>query len=106
MSHAFHDSLPDYDSGNVLHDGCPECEHRARSGLAGVLELDTANAGQLWRDMLGHYNVNAESLPEGRRLSACDGRLHSSLYLVYVLLERQSDLTSGECAKLLDRGEL
>jgi hypothetical protein len=36
MSHNFHEGLPGYGEAQILHDGCAECEARARSAMAWV----------------------------------------------------------------------
>jgi hypothetical protein len=88
MSHVYHDMLPGYDGRNVLHDGCPECEERAKDGIEGVLALDDSNVRALWRGMMATRWSGGPGLEEDRRLSRCDSRLYNQLYYVGILMER------------------
>lgn len=94
MTHAHHESLPDYNPDAVLQDGCPECERRAEQGLAGLLELDSERVAKLWRMMLARdrgweiADLNTESGQVEGPGSVCDAKLCTILYRIAVLLGR------------------
>lgn len=86
MSHSLHSKLPGFDRANVLHDGCPECEHRAQDPLEGLLKLDRQNIDQLWQDMRDIKWSGGKG--PTRNYSECDLKLIQTLYLIGVLAER------------------
>jgi hypothetical protein len=88
--HAYHDRLPGFDPGNVLHDGCQECEDRATSPLNGLLHLDHHRFRQAWADMLEEKWSGGSGL--ARKVSVCDQQLMSALYSIAVLLERAAGM--------------
>lgn len=49
MTHSCHESLPGYSAAQILHDGCDECEHRAKSRNHGLSSLDNSNFDRAWR---------------------------------------------------------
>lgn len=87
MGHSYHPNLEGYDPGNVLHDGCDECQRRASDPARGYLELDASNQLQLWQDMK-RVRFGKQSGPVGRDLSDHDGSMMDHLYLLAVFLER------------------
>lgn len=84
--HAHHENLPGYDAGNIWHDGCTECEDRARDPLDGLTSLDHQNFRQAWSDMLDAKWSGGVGLT--RCVSECDWRLLSALYAIAVLFEK------------------
>lgn len=84
--HAPHHALAGYDEGNVLHDGCAECEARAAAPLDGLMALDHVNRAQLWRDMRAHKWSGGAGLD--RNLSDADAQMLTALYRIAVFLER------------------
>lgn len=90
MSHAHHEQLPGYDPGNLLHDGCPECEARAADMLHGLLHLDHNRVRQAWADMLAEKWSGGHGI--SRRVSVCDWKILNALYSIAVLLERGAGL--------------
>ena len=71
MSHDYHDALPGYDSRQLLHDGCGECERRGIGRLDRSSELDSS------------------------QFSSCEGPLLDALWSVQVQLERLGDRLDG-----------
>lgn len=47
MSHVYHEELPGYSAEQILHDGCPECEHRGKHPFDAVAHLDTTSFRRL-----------------------------------------------------------
>lgn len=39
-AHTYHDDLPGFDERQVLHDGCPECEHRSKDLMLALGQMD------------------------------------------------------------------
>jgi hypothetical protein len=89
-SHVYHGDLPGYDPEAILHDGCPECDDRAKRGLDGLCELDHGNFVLLWRRMLNTEYSRGGGDDAGRYRSDCERRLGHQLYLMGVLLERHA----------------
>ena len=88
MSHDYHGDLDGFPDA-ILYDGCEECEARAEKGLSGLLDLDSANLGLLWRRCVNEeYGGSVEQNDAGRYRSACEAKLGWQLYLVGVLTER------------------
>lgn len=48
MSHTYHEKLPGYDPDQLLHDGCQECESRAKSPTLGIVSLDPERFAHAW----------------------------------------------------------
>lgn len=46
--HDYHEGLPGYSPEQILHDGCGECEDRARSQDGGLGHLDQQNFYRAW----------------------------------------------------------
>jgi hypothetical protein len=46
--HDYHDGLPGFSEGQILHDGCGECEGRAKSVDGGLCHLDRLNFVRAW----------------------------------------------------------
>lgn len=44
----YHDALPGYDPEQILHDGCGECEARAREADHGLGHLNKTNFYRAW----------------------------------------------------------
>ena len=38
--HSYHDDLPGFDKRQILHDGCPECEHRGENPRKALAHMD------------------------------------------------------------------
>lgn len=98
--HAPHDALPGYDPGNILHDGCEECEERAAAPLLGLTALDHRNFRQAWADMLAEKWSGGEGL--SRNVSECDYRLMGALYTIAVLFERATGADPHHTLAVMD----
>lgn len=48
MSHDYHEALPGFSAGQILHDGCGECEYHAKSGDHGLASLDRERFVLAW----------------------------------------------------------
>jgi len=49
MTHAYHDALPGYDERQILHDGCPECEHRGKHLDSALAHMDPETFSRAWQ---------------------------------------------------------
>ncbi len=47
-AHDYHEGLPGYSPGQILHDGCGECEARAKEDDHGISHLDRGNFLRAW----------------------------------------------------------
>ncbi len=47
--HDYHDGLPNYSPDQILHDGCGECETRAKTDDHGIAHLDRSNFYRAWQ---------------------------------------------------------
>lgn len=98
--HDHHDVLPGFDSGNILHDGCAECEHRAANPLDGLTALDHRKFRQAWADMLAAEWSGGEGL--ARNVSSCDWSLIGALYTIAVLMERAAGADPHDTLAAID----
>ncbi len=57
MTHAYHDALPGYNSEQILHDGCEECEARGADPYLAITNLDIGRFAQAWA-RAAELNVN------------------------------------------------
>ena len=48
MSHDHHETLAGYHPDQILHDGCGECENRAKSADHGIANLDVPQFRRAW----------------------------------------------------------
>lgn len=48
MTHAYHEGLTGYNASQILHDGCGECEERAKRDDHGIGNLDRLNFTRAW----------------------------------------------------------
>lgn len=46
--HSYHEGLTGFSPAQILHDGCPECEHRATQTAGGLAYLDKTNVARAW----------------------------------------------------------
>jgi len=49
MMHRYHEDLPGYDARQILHDGCPECEHRGADIELALAHMDRPTFIRAWR---------------------------------------------------------
>lgn len=92
-SHCYHPELEGYDPDSILHDGCEECDGRARRGVAGLLALDASNLELLWRRCLNtEYSGENGGEEAGMYRSHNERTLGHELYLIGVLLQYREDV--------------
>jgi hypothetical protein len=48
-THAYHEGQPSFDAGQIMHDGCEECEYRATTNSRGIGFLDRNDFERAWR---------------------------------------------------------
>jgi hypothetical protein len=82
MAHDYHDVLPGFDSAQILHDGCDECEYRAALATHGITQLDRDNFARAWTraaewNQLGLSGISRAEVP-----------MLKTLWAVQVQLER------------------
>lgn len=46
--HSYHEGLPGFSAAQILHDGCGECEARAKEPAGGLGRLDSVNFARAW----------------------------------------------------------
>lgn len=81
--HDYHEQLPGYSPGQILHDGCGECEERSKRADHGLSSLDTLSFEHAW--------VRAYTWEKfGQRdLSECELDLLRMLWSVQLQFERR-----------------
>lgn len=84
MTHDYHEKLPGYHADQVLHDGCGECEARAKLNSHGIAQLDLDRFRHAWRRAAG---VGRGHIPLAER-SAAEMPMLDALWAVQVQLER------------------
>lgn len=100
MPHTYHEGLVGYDERNVLHDGCRECEDRAREPLTGLCNIDEPSFARLWDDMTAIRWGTTSRMPR-ERISSCDLALIHALYTFAVLLERHTGFRPHDVAEFI-----
>lgn len=81
--HSYHEGLPGFDAGQILHDGCLECEQRAQRPDHGMAELDTFRFQQAWERAT---ELHKRGL---RTVSAAEHPMLETLWIIQVQLERR-----------------
>jgi hypothetical protein len=93
MSHVCHTALPGYDEHQILHDGCPECEHRGKDVVAALIHLDVGNFERAWRRA---YDLEASGGDRSAiKVSRTEKPLLEVLWFMQVQLERQGFPLNG-----------
>ncbi len=87
--HDYHDGLPGYSPDQILHDGCGECEHRAKSDDHGIAHLDHRNFYRAW---LRAVEWNMRGLTD---LARAEIPMLNALWAVQVKLESCTGLPIG-----------
>jgi len=82
MAHDYHEGLPGYDPKQILHDGCSECEWRARHHDHGISFLDRDSFARAWLRAAQWYR---QGLPN---MSVAEIPMLSALWAVQVQLAR------------------
>jgi len=82
VSHGPHEALPGHAPGQILHDGCAECEWRAAGRDLGIGALDAATFARAWQRAVTWQRE------EQVRPSAAETPLLAVLWAVQVQLER------------------
>ena len=85
MTHDYHESLPGYSPGQLLHAGCGECDRRAASMDGGIGDLDKVQFQQAWRRAWQWQASASGGLPD---LDRAEMRMLSALWAVQVQLEK------------------
>lgn len=88
--HDHHESLPGYDRGQVLHDGCAECERRATEPDHGLSHLDRGNFTRAWHRAAA-WNVHGLGT-----MAAAEAPMFRMLWAVQLHLERVCGLPVGQ----------
>ena len=81
-AHGIHELLPGYSEGQLLHDGCEECEDRARARDLGIGALDRPTFLRAWTRAV---EFNRQGLAD---VSAAELPILCALWAVQVQLER------------------
>ena len=88
MSHTYHEGLDGYDERQILHDGCPECEHRGKDLRAGFAHMDSATFSRAWRRAFDMNASDGDHDNVGRE-SHCEADLLHVLFAIQVELQRR-----------------
>lgn len=88
MSHVYHEGLEGYDPRQILHDGCPECEHRAESVERALGNMDAARFEKAWRRAYDQFSSQSENVDLGSR-SKAEMPVVTALWAVAIQLERR-----------------
>ncbi len=83
MSHDYHEGLPGYSKEQILHDGCAECEARAKRDDLGIDSLDSRKFPRAWQRAATWKRHGVPDLSEAER------PLLSALWSVQMQLERR-----------------
>ena len=87
VMHEIHENLPDYHLGQILVDGCPECERRGADVELAISHLDSENFHRAWI-RAREWNTGSMGDPEVKRhISHAEAPLLRTLYAVRVKLE-------------------
>jgi len=90
--HDYHEGLPGYSPNQILHDGCAECEARAKSITHGMRYLDNQRFARAW-ERAAEWNVQDGDV---RDISHAEMPLLRILWAVQVQLQRRG-VHLGEC---------
>jgi hypothetical protein len=87
--HDYHDGLPGYDPGQILHDGCGECEARAQEDDRGLGHLDKGNFYRAWARAAQWNRSGLDGV------SRAEVPLLNLLWSVQIRLEAYADVPIG-----------
>jgi hypothetical protein len=79
--HDYHEGLPNYSAAQIWHDGCAECESRAKRDDHGLSTLDRHSFADAWKRAA---DWNRSGLPD---ISLAERGLLSMLWSVQIKLE-------------------
>lgn len=96
MTHTFHRALPGFDSRQIWHDGCPECEARGRDLRSGLANLDTETFARAWKRAFDLYASRGGGYLATGDISRAEGELLNVLWGVQVNLSRFGQPLNGE----------
>ena len=82
--HGYHEGAPGYSPGQLLHDGCEECQKRSRERGGGLAHLDRFRFAQAWH-RAATWKSGTGSLPD---LARAEIPMLETLWAVQVQLER------------------
>lgn len=84
-SHAYHQELDGYHEDQVLHDGCSECEHRAKHLDVALAVMDPERFDKAWKRAAAVYGNPGEG---DYHLAKAEEPVLQALYGVQVQLQR------------------
>lgn len=87
-SHEFHAALEDYESEQLLVDGCPLCEARSMEPLKVLMMMDSARFEQAWDRALAW---NKDKL--NGRTSSAEQPVLEAVVKIALILERRKGKT-------------
>jgi len=85
MSHSFHEALRGFDPGQILVDGCAECEHRSSDLHVALSYLDDQRFANAWRRAYDHHASDGRATG---RISNAEAPLLTLLWDLQVVLQR------------------
>ena len=86
-THAHHEAFPGFDPDRILHDGCPECEHRGEvdGGLDAIIHLDPVRFAEAWARAAAWQR---DQLDPRRPIAACEAPMLKVLWTIQLMFER------------------
>ena len=92
MIHEPHEILEGYDERQILHDGCRECEFRARDLRSAIAHLDTENFRRAWERAWEWEAKDRSDL----NVSKAERELLGVLYMMRVQLIERTKMMEDE----------
>lgn len=92
MTHTFHDALEGYDSRQILHDSCEECEQRGADLQVALAHMDGPTFARAWQRA---FDLNTGAKATGR-ISQAESGLLSVLFAIQVEFEHRGLAFDGK----------
>lgn len=94
MSHVYHEILDGYDVRQILHDGCPECEHRGEDVERALIHLDAKRFERAWKRAFDLWASDGDHAAVGQ-VSECEADVLHALWVLQVIFQRRGMRLDG-----------
>jgi hypothetical protein len=91
VTHDYHEQLPGFREGQILHDGCGECESRGQELSMAISAMDNVRFIYAWH-RAARWNLTSDVLD----VSAAERPLLEALWAVQLRLETTCGLPPGD----------